>query len=79
MYICILNLIIINLNFITMRKIFILILAFTFIFGGLANAQQLKSIAKAKASVNAVANTNAEIGAFKMNGEKPAEKPATGK
>jgi hypothetical protein len=79
MYICILNLIIINLNFITMRKIFTLILAFTFIFGGLANAQQLKSIAKAKASVNAVANTNAEIGAFKMNGEKPAEKPATGK
>lgn len=62
-----------------MRKIFTLILAFTFIFGGLANAQQLKSIAKAKASVNAVANTNAEIGAFKMNGEKPAEKPATGK
>jgi hypothetical protein len=79
MYFCILNLIIINLNFITMRKIFILFLALTFIFGGLANAQQLKSIAKAKASVNAVANTNAEIGAFKMNGEKPAEKPATGK
>ena len=67
MYFCILNLIIINLNFITMRKIFTLILAFTFIFGGLANAQQLKSIAKptAKASAQGIS----EVSLFKKTTE----------